>query len=122
MNEFRPAGPMDEEDGQDEIEPAPVRRLRLLVSALMIVLIVGMITVVGALVIRLSAIGKPEPEAAAPVSAEAITLPADATVTAIGRGSGGILLVTRQPGGAEHLRIVDPETGETLSTTPIERD
>ena len=122
MNDFRPAGPVDEDDGQEGVEPAPVRRLRLLVSALMIVLIVGMITVVGALVIRLSAIGEPGAEAAAPVPAEAITLPADATVTAIGRGGGGILLVTRQPGGAEHLRIVDPETGDTLSITPIERD
>jgi hypothetical protein len=111
--------------GEDEDipEPAPVRRLRLLVSTLMVVLIAGMITVAAALVIRLGIGPGTEPRAPlAPVSAEALTLPEGAEIRALGRGPGEVLVVTRDADGAERLRVLDAATGAERSVTPIRRE
>lgn len=109
--------------GEDDTpEPAPVRRLRVLVTTLMIVLIGGMITVAGALVIRLGLTGGSGGTAAlAPVSAERLLLPEGAEIRALGRAPGEVLVVTRGPDGAERLHIFDAATGAARSRTPIER-
>ena len=89
----------------------------------MIVLIMGMITVAGALVIRLG-LGGPEaaaPGLPAPVAADGISLPEGAEIRAIGRAGGEILVVTRDAAGAEHLRAFDAATGAQRSVTPVRR-
>jgi molybdopterin-binding protein len=117
-----PAGPRGGDD--DEIpEPAPVRRLRLLVTTLMVVLIAGMITVTAALVIRLGIGGGTEmPATLAPVSADSLTLPAGAEIRALGRGPGEVLVLTRDADGAERLRILDAASGAVRSVTPVRRE
>jgi len=102
-------------------EPPQVKRLRLLVSLLMVVLIVGMLVVVAVMVIRLSTLEKPA-VAPAPVSAEALTLPAGAEIVAVGQGASGVIVVTRDAAGAETLRVFDPATGAETSATPIRRE
>jgi len=123
MTAFRPAGPASDEGEQDAPEPAPLRRLRWLVTALIVVLIIGMITVSAALVIRLGSFGAAGGGGLpGPVSAGAIRLPAGVEIGAVGRSGRDILVVTRGPGGAEHLRLFDGATGRELSATPILRD
>ena len=116
------AGPRVGED-DDIPEPAPVRRLRLLVTTLMVVLIGGMITVTAALVIRLGIGGGTEaPAPLAPVSAEALTLPEGAEIRALGRGPGEVLILTRDAEGTERLRVFDAASGAQRSVTPVRRE
>jgi hypothetical protein len=103
-------------------EPPQVRRLRLLVSALMVVLIGGMLIVVGAMVIRLGALGGPQRADLGPVAAANFTLPAGAEAVALGRGPGEVLILTRDASGAETLRVFDAASGAEKSATPISRE
>ncbi|GMG81815.1 hypothetical protein LNKW23_10280 [Paralimibaculum aggregatum] len=119
-------------------EPPALRRLRLLVSLLMAVLILGTITVSGALVMRLGMIGPgaaPEPAAGAggaaavappamdpvAVAAEALALPEGERVVAVGRAGPELLLVTEDASGTERLRGYDAATGAARSVTRLER-
>ena len=86
----------------------------------MVVLIGGMLVVVAAMVIRLGTVGG-APKLA-PVTAEGLTLPAGAGVVALGQGGSGLLILTRDPAGAEMLRVFDPASGAELSATPIIRE
>jgi hypothetical protein len=120
----RPAGP----DPEDEApEPAPLRALRRMVSLLTATLIVGVVVVVGALVLRLI---RPAPPAvtvaAAPfdpagVAAARIRLPEDESVIATGAAPGALILATRDPGGAERLRVFDAATGRETAMVLIDR-
>jgi len=115
-------GAADQDD--DAPEPPALRRLRLLVSALMIVLIAGMITVAGALVIRLgfggATVPGPGPQTLAePIAAGRLTLPEGARIRAVGRAPGEVLLVTEGADGARHLRAFDAGTGAPRSVTEI---
>jgi hypothetical protein len=114
MAQFRP--------GRDDLpEPPQVRRLRLLVSALMVVLIGGMLIVVAAMVIRLGVLGAPDKAALGPVTAANLALPAGAEAVALGRGPGEVLILTRDAAGAETLRVFDAASGAEKSATPISR-
>ena len=107
-------------DPEDEApEPAPVRRLRLMVSALIFVLIAGVVTVAATLVIRLGAI---EPANAPPIAAERLRLPAGEMIVAMGQGGGRVLIATRDAEGVERLRAFDADSGAESSVTLIERD
>jgi len=108
-------------DDEDLPEPPQVRRLRLLVSVLMVVLIGGMVVVAVAMVLRLGALGGPEPMPG-PVSAAEFALPEGAEVVSLGRGPGEVLILTRDPAGAETLRIFDAASGAEKSATPIRRE
>lgn len=109
-------------DEEDLPEAPQVRRLRLLVMALMVVLIGGMVVVVVAMVVRLGVLGGPgEAPAAGPVSAEMFALPVDAEVISLGRGPAEVLILTRDPAGTETLRVFDASTGDEKSATPIAR-
>jgi len=98
-----------------------VRRLRLLVSVLMVVLIGGMLIVVAAMVIRLGVLGAPEKAEFGPVAAANFTLPAGAEAVALGRAPGEVLILTREASGSETLRVFDAASGAEKSTTPISR-
>jgi hypothetical protein len=107
-------------DDEDLPEPPQVRRLRLLVSALMVVLIGGMVVVAVAMVLGLGALKGPD-KAPAQVSATEFTLPEGAEVVSVGRGPGEVLIVTRDAAGTETLRIFDASSGDEKSATPISR-
>jgi len=98
-----------------------VRRLRLLVSALMVVLIGGMLIVVAAMVIRLGVLGTPEKVELGPVTAAHFKLPAGAEAVALGRAPGEVLILTRDASGAETLRVFDAASGAEKSATRISR-
>jgi hypothetical protein len=109
-------------DDDDLPEPPQVRRLRLLVTALMVVLIGGMVVVAVAMVARLGGLGGlDEAPLPGPVSAEAFNLPESADVVSLGRGPGEVLILTRDPAGAEMLRVFDAASGDETSATPITR-
>jgi hypothetical protein len=105
---------------EDLPEPPQVRRLRLMVSALLVVLMAGMVVVVAAMVLKLGALGGAAK--LAPVTAERLMLPAGAEVVAVGQGGAGILVVTRDAAGTETLRVLDPASGAQVSATPISRE
>ncbi len=98
-----------------------MRGLRLLVTALMVVLIGGMLIVVAAMVIRLGVFGLPERTEFGPVSAAGFTLPAGAEAVALGRGPGEVLILTRDAAGVETLRVFDAASGAEKSAAPISR-
>ena len=106
----------------DQPEPPHVRRLRLMVSLLMVVLIVGMVAVVAVMVIRLGTFGGTLPAPLRPVTADHLSLPKGAEIVAIGQGASGVLVVTRDGAGGEMMRVLDPSSGAETSATPIRRE
>jgi hypothetical protein len=124
------------EDGEELPETPALRQLRRLVTLLMGVLIVGTITVSAALVIRLGGVGihgadgEPAADAAAGTAPDAVppappvpalALPEGHAVTGLGRGGGELLVITRDPAGAETLRAFDAATGAPRSAAPVRR-
>ena len=107
---------------EDLPEPPQVRRLRRLVSLLMLVLIGGMLVVVAAMVIQLGAIEDQREAVLEPVSAESFLLPDGAQIVTIGHAPGEVLMVTRAPDGEETVRVFDAMTGEEISATPVRRE
>ena len=113
---------MAQRRGQDEDFPEPprLRRLRMLVTILILVLIGGVVTVVAALVINLSALTAVEE--AVPITAETLSLPPGEEIVTVGEGRGRVLVVTRDAEGAELLYGFDAASGERQSATRIERE
>ena len=103
-------------------EPAPIRRMRRLVTALLVVMILGMVVVSAALVSRLGVVmgGVAAPAGPGPLP-EAVALPAAAEIVAVGRAGGDLLIVTREADGAEHIRAFDAATGAPGPVTRVER-
>lgn len=101
-------------DGEEE--PAPLRRLRLLVMVLIIVLILGFVAMAGTIVIRLGLRGGAER-----VDIDQLTLPAGHDIVVTGQGPGTLHVVLRGPDGVETLHIYDARTGGYLSKTVISR-
>ena len=99
-----------------------MRRLRRLVSLLILVLIGGMLVVVVAMVVQLGALEGQREAVLEPISAESFLLPDGATVVTVGHAPGEVLMVTRAPDGSETLRVFDAASGEEISATPIRRE
>ncbi len=87
----------------------------------MVVLIGGMVVVAVTMVLRLGGLGSPD-KAPAPVGATEFALPEAAEVVSVGRGPGEVLILTRDPAGAETLRVFDAASGTEKSATPITRE
>lgn len=87
----------------------------------MVVLIGGMVVVAVAMVLGLGALNGPD-KALAPISATEFALPEGAEVISVGRGLGEVLILTRDPAGAETLRVFDASSGTRKSVTPITRE
>jgi hypothetical protein len=100
-------------DGEDFPEPRRLRQLRLLVTVLTATLIVGVITIVALLVIRLSSFGS-----APPLPSE-IALPAGERAEAVTLGRDWIAVVTVDGSGQERIRILDRATGASRTVTEI---
>jgi hypothetical protein len=86
-----------------------------MVMALTATLILGIVTVVVLLVIRLAALDS----APAPTLPEAIALPAGERAGAVTFGVGWIALVTTDEAGIERIRVHDATTGAALAETVI---
>ena len=102
----RPSGRMTgATPGEEFPEPPRLRRLRRLVTLLTATLIVGVITIVGLLVIRLTA------RRAGPGPAAEIRLPAGERARAVTFGSDWLAVVTVDGEGRERIRVLDRATG-----------
>jgi hypothetical protein len=86
-----------------------------MVTALTATLIVGVITIVTLLVIRLASFTP----VAGPDLPEAIALPAGERAGAVTFGMGWIALVTTDEAGIERIRVHDATTGAALAETVI---
>jgi hypothetical protein len=92
--------------GDDDLrEPRRLRQLRWLVTALTATLIVGVITIVALLVIRLGVAGQAVP------LPETVALPAGESARAVTLGSDWIAVVTVDDDGVERIRVLDRATG-----------
>lgn len=107
----------EREDGEVP-EPPGLRRLRRLVTALTATLIVGVITVVALLVIRLAAL-TPTP---APGLPSTVALPAGERARAVTFGAGWIAVVTEDDAGRERIRVLDAATGAARALVEIAPD
>ena len=100
--------------GDEEFpEPPRLRRLRRLVTLLTATLIVGVITIVGLLVIRLSDVRR---TADLP---PAISLPAGERAGAVTLGSDWLAVVTVDATGRERIRVLDRATGAERGVSEI---
>ena len=100
--------------GDDVPEPRRLRQLRRLVTALTATLILGVITIVALLVIRLA------PLTRAPDLPEAIRLPPGESARAVTLGSDWIAVVTEDGDGQERIRVLDRTTGADRASLLIE--
>jgi hypothetical protein len=100
---------------EDLPEPPRLRALRRLVTALTATLILGMITVVVLLVVRLSAL-QPAPPPALP---DALALPPGETAQAVTLCAGWVAVVTLDAAGAERIRVFDATTGAERAAVAI---
>jgi Family of unknown function (DUF6476) len=98
-----------------ETEPANLRFLRRLVTALTATMIVGLVAIVGLLVINL---GRVSP---APATPDTLAIPENETAQAFTQGDGWTALVTRDTDGTERIRIFTPD-GEEQQVVTIETD
>ena len=99
--------------GEEFQEPRSLRRLRRLVTVLTVTLILGVITIVGLLVIRLSSYR------AAPVLPAEIALPAGEKAEAVTLGTGWVAVVTVDAAGKERVRVLDARTGAERASVEI---
>jgi hypothetical protein len=104
---------------EDEFpEPPRLRRLRWLVTGLMVALIVGVLSIAATIVIRLGFLGGSE---LAPVTAPEFRLPEGHEVVAVGRGEGTVLFFLRAPDGTESLHAFDQQTGAPAGVSAVTR-
>jgi hypothetical protein len=108
--------PGDEDD--DIPEPPRLRTLRRLVTTLTATLILGVITIVGLLVIRLMSL-QPAPRPALPAQ---VALPAGESARAVTIGTGWIAVVSVDGGGRERIRVIDAATGASIGDLEISPD
>jgi hypothetical protein len=98
----------------DYPEPRRLRQLRRLVTALTATLIVGVITIVALLVIRLAPLSR------SPLLPDAIALPAGETASAVTLGTGWVAVVTADGAGRERIRVFDALSGAERASVAIE--
>ena len=104
---------------EDEEELPHLRRLRRMVMALMVVLMLGIVAIAATIVIRLGLGG--DEAAPGPITAASLVLPADHQIVATGRGPGEVHFTVMAPGGSEVLIVLDAASGAERSRTPIIR-
>lgn len=99
-------------------EPPSLRRLRLLVSVLMGVLILGFVAVSAMLVIRLGDLGGAE-RADTAVTPLVSAVSGAARIVAAGRESGQIVVVIEDPSGSRFVMGFDGESGLAVETGAV---
>ncbi len=94
-------------------EPAPLRRLRLLVTTLTLTLILGMVTITGLLAWRLTS------GPSGPALPEAIALPPGETLTSYAISPDWTILLTRDTTGQDRLHLIPAGQTAITQTVPI---
>ncbi len=94
-------------------EPAGLRLLRRLVTALLVVMILGIAAIVVLVATRLPA------RVSLPKLPAAFSAPAGESVTGISLSGGLTLVVTRDGSGTQRIHLLDPETGAIRQTTTV---
>ena len=101
---------------EGEEEPASVRRLRVMVMVMMFVLMAGIVTIAGTIVIRLGFGGGPSS-----VPATEFSVP-KGKIVGLGRGEGTVMMVIEDKDGVERLHVFDAAAGgKALSVTELKR-
>lgn len=90
---------------EDEAEIPSLRRLRRMVMALLVVLMLAILTIAATIVIRLG-FGT----TGGPVAARQFSLP-QGEVVGIGQGEGTVLFLIRGDDGVERLHVFDADRG-----------
>ncbi|QHQ33906.1 DUF6476 family protein [Algicella marina] len=101
-------------------EPAPLRRLRLLVTVLTLTMIVGMLTITGLLAWRLSTAGQAELQPG-PTLPENLPLPSGETLISYTQSPDYTVLITRDADGQERLHLLTKDNGEISETLVLQR-
>ena len=96
------------------------RTLRRLITILTATLIVGIMTIAAGLIWRIAS--EPGARAIAKVTAEEVSIPADAKVIAVGATASSLTVAIRDGEGGEAVLVFHPETGALISRTAINRD
>lgn len=99
--------------GREPPEPARLRQLRRLVTALTLTLIVGVIVIAGTLVIRLSQVP------GLPALPPGVALPSGERARAVTLGPGWVAVVTVDGAGQERIRLLDADSGAERAVTEI---
>lgn len=94
-------------------EPPQIRLLRRLVTALTVVLIVGMIVIVGLMVWRLG------PRGVGPALPAEIALPAGERLTGYAQNPDWTVLITSDDAGTQRLHLVRPGTTDIHQSVAI---
>jgi len=94
-------------------EPPQIRLLRRLVTALTVVLMLGMIVIVGLMVWRLG------PRPAAPTLPAEIALPAGERLTGYAQNPDWTVLITTDEAGTQRLHLARPGSSEIHQTVTI---
>jgi hypothetical protein len=92
--------------------PPGLRALQRLVTVLTVVMILGFLVLIGALVMRLNAVGPELPEA--------LSLPSGAQATAFTQGSDWFAVVVRDDQGAERILVYDRLTARLRQEVALE--
>ena len=112
------AAPLDEPEQEKPLDPA-MERVRQKLARLMVVsigiMLVGLMTVLGAVVYRASGSGAP-----ATVANAAIDLPDDFEIVDTAVSAETILFFGRQAGGNSRVFVFDLRSGELVATHSVE--
>ena len=102
---------------EDEEEAPSLRRLRRLVMALMVVLMISILTIAATIVIRLGFGG-----GSGPIDASRLSVP-PGEVLSLGQGDGTVLMLVRGEDGVERLYVFDDTAGGApVSETVVDRE
>ncbi len=111
--------PSVREEEEDFPEPPRIRALRRTVTALMVVLGLGVIVIAGTIAWRLAGL---KPVATPIVEAESLTLPEGREIVAIGGDGDRLLIATRDADGSENLMVFRKTDGTLIRETMILRE
>lgn len=106
-------------DAENWGEMPQFRTLRRMVTLLTATLTIGVLTIAVTLVIRIAS--ESGPRAVTSLAADSVTVPADATIIAVGATPSALSIVVRGPDGRERVLVFDPTSGEQVGETAITR-
>lgn len=96
-------------------EPAPIRRLRQLVTLLTLTLIVGMVVIVGLMIYRLG-------PGATPTLPDQIALPSGESLISYSRSPDWTVLITRDQSDVQRVHLVAPGQADIRQTVVVTVD
>ena len=111
--------PAPNKDAENWGEMPQFRTLRRMVTLLTATLSIGVLAIAVTLVIRIAS--EPGAPAVTSLGVEAVTLPADAEIIAVGATGAALTIAVKDPNGRERVLTFHPKTGEQVGETIIRR-